>query len=666
MPINNANLFNAALSGAAAGIASRAITDTSSGSYAGQSALINSFAVAFDALIAPIVGGGSRGQSDVVEAICSALFADRIIPAEANFAGIAAPLVALFTSLSPFIQPDSSASSITPVNNIYVVDPNGTAGDGSFSGNKVFKTVAAAVAAVPNNSALLIASSSAEAPVSWTDKRLTFFGFSLDESSAHSIQLPELRPSTSGPSMGVELNGVSAVVNPGNSVVVTFQNSSIDAIGNSGSNYLGSGSPDTCAFSNSTGGLAVSGLNARSIAVGVCTINGTLTANACNVLGDITLGVGASTIAQSNLNGHAVTYPVTTTLNIDVQTLRTAGTLTRCAVNIIDSQPLQNGKLVYWDAATVVPTTHQNGTQNAPFKQLSDAVAVAQANVTDTVILAVGFGDAAQNGGTFDGAGVNNTFELIALNGPNSRQPVRFGDITLQNHCHVTMYGIQWNNVIGTNSRLWARCCISGFTQMQAGNVRFSAFQAATPSDTSTPWTIGNVDCSNGGTFAAFGMKIAGNITIGGGTATTENCIQQCDMAGGPGFSLFVGNAATTVAIDRFSLARARAQNFNVQGVNNLGITNILDFPLTKGQVFVVGALAAGAIQDVAVAFAGARPNDTFSFAPNPAAMLANVTPIAVWCNAAGNITARFLATAGGTAGGNYQLDINVNANSGN
>lgn len=316
-------------------------------------------------------------------------------------------------------------------------------------------------------------------------------------------------------------------------------------------------------------------------------------------------------------------------------------------------------KVIFWDPATPIPLVSQNGDMNTPFSVLQDAVDAC--GPTGGVLVCVGTGDVAQSF-TFDGAGVNNTLDIIALRGNDSRNPVRIDTATLQNHCHVTAQGIHFSQVAMTNARIWARDCNAGAVSNDAGNVRWSSYQAATPNDTSTPWALGNVNCTPSGTLALFGMKVAGNISIGGAVATLENAIQQCDLVGGPGFSLFVANPATTVYIDQFSMARARAQNFNLGLPNNTGILTLLDRPLTPGLVFVVPALAA-AFADVTVALAGARPGDTFDIAPNPAAILAAVAPVAAWSPAANQITVRFFGT---TAGGNYQLDVNVNANSGN
>ena len=135
---NNANLYNAALSGAAAGIASRWLTNTVASSYDDQVVLITDFAVAFDALIAPAAGGGTRGEADCVESICSAFWKDRVVPDGTDMSATAAPLVALFTSLQPSILPDTGGGgggTLTPLTGTYWVDAASALTDGTAVGN---------------------------------------------------------------------------------------------------------------------------------------------------------------------------------------------------------------------------------------------------------------------------------------------------------------------------------------------------------------------------------------------------------------------------------------------------------------------------------------------------------------------------------------------------
>lgn len=110
MASNNPNLYNAALAGASAGVSSRVIVSTDPAFYATQAAQITNFAVAFDAQIAPIVGGGSRGQSSVVTDICAAYWRDRIITNEADLFNASAALAALYAAIAPSLEPDSGGS----------------------------------------------------------------------------------------------------------------------------------------------------------------------------------------------------------------------------------------------------------------------------------------------------------------------------------------------------------------------------------------------------------------------------------------------------------------------------------------------------------------------------------------------------------------------------
>lgn len=314
---------------------------------------------------------------------------------------------------------------------------------------------------------------------------------------------------------------------------------------------------------------------------------------------------------------------------------------------------------VFYNPQTTVPLADQTGSFAYPYASL--ATAVAACGATGGQLICMGLGDAAQ-GFTFDGDGINNQLNIVSFNGPNSRAPFAMGNIVLQNHCHVTMQGISMVTTTLTNSRLWADYCNFGSIDTNASNLRARTFQAATPGDTSTPWVVGgNMNFDQGSTFAFFGYKLAGNILLQftGGAATTENCIQQCDMAGGPGFSIFAP-VGQTIYIDQFSVARARAQNFNLGLPNNNSGFTILDLPVTTGVVFAVGALAA-AFADVTVALPGARVGDVFEVTTTT--RLANVGIVDAFAPASNQITLRFFGT---TAGGNVTCNIVTKANSGN
>lgn len=128
---NNANLYNAALAGASAGIASRWLTNTSSISYDEQTALIADFAAIFDDEIAPIVGGGSQGEAHCVESICSAFWTGRNITPTTDLESAAIPLAALFTSLQPNIEPDPGSGVGAPLpNTLWVASDGVLAGPG--------------------------------------------------------------------------------------------------------------------------------------------------------------------------------------------------------------------------------------------------------------------------------------------------------------------------------------------------------------------------------------------------------------------------------------------------------------------------------------------------------------------------------------------------------
>jgi hypothetical protein len=122
---NNNNLFNAALAGAAAGASSRWITNANAAFYNAQSALMNTFATEFDAAIAPIVGGGSKGQSLVVYSLAQSIWRDRTLTSSTDFSSIITPLVALFSSVNAYVLADAdSGSGVSPVvaENIAVAD----------------------------------------------------------------------------------------------------------------------------------------------------------------------------------------------------------------------------------------------------------------------------------------------------------------------------------------------------------------------------------------------------------------------------------------------------------------------------------------------------------------------------------------------------------------
>ena len=246
---------------------------------------------------------------------------------------------------------------------------------------------------------------------------------------------------------------------------------------------------------------------------------------------------------------------------------------------------------------TTVPVSQQDGTQLRPYSNLQTACDLAM--LRSSTVRCVGLGaptnlSSAGQSFTANGQGINLPLNIVAENGNCPRTPCFINVGTLTNHTHVTMQGCQVSDIVGDTSRLWASNCIYGHIGMSAGNVRLRAGQPSTPGDTSIPWSVGNIDCGNGSTLAIWGMKIAGNLIIGGGTATFENTIQQCDINPG-GFALFVGNAATTVYVDEFSLKRGllQAPPFD-WGTNNTGILNILD-PCSSSLYFgaSAGAIAA-------------------------------------------------------------------------
>jgi hypothetical protein len=148
---NNNNLFNAALAGASAGVSSRWLSNPSSASYDSQATLIETFATAFDAAIAPIAGGGSRGQAETVQAICAAFWRDRIITSETDMNDAVSVLVALYTSLATKILADSGSTvnPLEPLPLVYWVQVNsvGTGGTAAVEGGVApFPTITDAVA----------------------------------------------------------------------------------------------------------------------------------------------------------------------------------------------------------------------------------------------------------------------------------------------------------------------------------------------------------------------------------------------------------------------------------------------------------------------------------------------------------------------------------------
>lgn len=148
---NNNNLFNAALAGASSGVSSRWLSNPSSASYDSQSTLIEAFATAFDAAIAPIAGGGSRGQAETVQAICSAFWRDRIITSQTDLTDAVTVLVALYNSLAPRILADTGgSSSLDGLPNVYWVQQDAAGSGGTaaiLDGSTPFATIASAAAA---------------------------------------------------------------------------------------------------------------------------------------------------------------------------------------------------------------------------------------------------------------------------------------------------------------------------------------------------------------------------------------------------------------------------------------------------------------------------------------------------------------------------------------
>lgn len=216
---NNNNLFNAALAGAAAGVSSRVIQSSEPAVYESQATLIASFATALDAAIAPIVGGGSRGQAEVVSEISAAFWRDRILPPGTSFEVAAVNLAALYEALSPFILPDSGGGGggdITPLSNALVVDPDGTGAtpDGAWSGAQAFTSLEEGVTAVPLNGALYlcVADYSGEDPLSFEEKGCSLIGMTAQGGMLNvtPVILPNIDWTSSGDPQTIAFMNVQA------------------------------------------------------------------------------------------------------------------------------------------------------------------------------------------------------------------------------------------------------------------------------------------------------------------------------------------------------------------------------------------------------------------------------------------------------------------------
>lgn len=554
-----------------------------------------------------------------------------------------------------------AADSVLPVNNnLYVNGSIAVTGNGSSV--NPFKTVTEAVTAAANEATINVAKGQygGEAAIAWTDKRISFVGNGVSEPSLHETVLPVLNPQTSGPAMALELTGVSATVVPVNSIFVFVNNSAVDAQGAGLCNYnVAGGGFSSCALTNSTGPGAISGLSANASSIGGMTTTSSVNLIGCDVTGNVNFGLGL-TAKDTDFNGVSLSFGGSgAPLNIDVSSLVSLGTINNTPVITLVDNQAPNPQVLYWNFAGTVPLTHQNGQQDAPFCGTGSLQrAVTAAGVSGSTIICMGEGSAAEDA-TFDGAGINNTLNFISQQGNTPRTPCVMGTLTLQNHCHVSAQGLLVTFLNGDVSRLWSTNCSYGALLMTAGNVRLMTARAQNPGDTSNPWSCGVVDVSNGGTLAAFGMKLAGHVIIGGGTATVENCLQNCELSNGAG-SLIVANAGTVVWIDQETVDSARRNGFDLT-TSNVGILNNLDHPWYKGIIYAVGVLAA-AFTDVNVAISGGtmKPGDTFDVTTTT--RLANVGIVDAWSPAAGEVTLRFFGT---TAGGNVTVNINQNTNSG-
>lgn len=243
-------------------------------------------------------------------------------------------------------SPGGGGSSVTPLSEMLVVDPNApAAGTGAWSGNKAFTTVTEAIAAaselVITNILVSPGDYTGEGPLSYTDKSITFVGFGDPDMTV----LPELHPSSAG-FLRVTFENVDGVVKPGSNAVIRGYDSNID---------VGGVASNTCFFSGGSilnaDGTGVAVLEAKAgcsvigpLAVendvtiigsthtgGALTAVGTITANGsqvgelvssagnvalvgCSMTGDITADVNLQIIGCATINPNAY---VAATIEID-------------------------------------------------------------------------------------------------------------------------------------------------------------------------------------------------------------------------------------------------------------------------------------------------------------------------------------------------------------
>jgi len=167
---NNDNIFNGALTGTTAGIASRWITSNVSADYDAQRTLIAAFATEVDSQIA--AGGYGQGAADLMESICAAVWRDRVITSQTDMEPIAGAIAALFTSVNAEVLPDGGGGSSTPFSNGLYVDEGTTTPGADQNGSAVspYADFIEALTNVPDGGGILVAE--------WTQEA----GFELEKS----------------------------------------------------------------------------------------------------------------------------------------------------------------------------------------------------------------------------------------------------------------------------------------------------------------------------------------------------------------------------------------------------------------------------------------------------------------------------------------------------
>lgn len=187
---NNPNLFNAIICGLTGGAQQRWLTDTESQNYADFQGAVLAIATQIDGSLAPIAGGGSAGQSALMQSICAGVFSNRYVQdvISDNFSAVGASILALFTEMGNILEPAAAPGTFLPLSHAFYVDANTSVPEGEQTGfiGTPFASVAAASDASQAGDTLIICPGTPNGFVG-TEHELSIVGLSRNNCALENI-----------------------------------------------------------------------------------------------------------------------------------------------------------------------------------------------------------------------------------------------------------------------------------------------------------------------------------------------------------------------------------------------------------------------------------------------------------------------------------------------